>query len=96
MEETWKDVIDNENYAISSFGKLRNKKTDRILKSWFEKKYDCFMYELTYNRLRRIRRRRKVSRLIAEAFIPNPENKKEVEYIDGDITNNSIENLRWI
>lgn len=35
-------------------------------------------------------------RLIAEYFIPNPENKREVDHIDTDITNNKIENLRWV
>ena len=39
---------------------------------------------------------KKIHRLVAIHYIPNPENKKEVDHIDRDKSNNDISNLRWV
>ena len=88
----WKKIKRNNNYSINKEGNVRNDKTG-LNKQPFKNKRNGYLVVDLYknNKSEKV----PIHRLIAEAFIPNPENKQTVDHIDGNRQNNSIENLRW-
>jgi hypothetical protein len=94
-EEIWKDVEGFEGYKVSSFGRIKSfkhKKAGRILKlplkAWGY--FQTTLFKLGKPKFL------SVHKLVALAFIPNPENKPEVNHIDGNKTNNNVQNLEWV
>jgi hypothetical protein len=90
--ELWKDIIDFENYEVSSFGNVRNKKTELLLKPNIHRQ-GYHMFKPSKNN---IRFTFLAHRLVACAFIENPNNYPQVDHIDRNKSNNNIENLRWV
>ena len=88
----WGKVSRNDNYSINEQGQVRNDKTGLIKSPTLNKRNGYLVLDLYKNNKRE---KVPVHRLVAEAFIPNPENKLTVDHADGDRKNNSIENLRW-
>lgn len=92
MSEIWKDIPGYEGlYQASNYGNVRSMNYNRTgqvreLKQNFKNGY-CFVL---------LRRKNcYVHRLIAETFLENPENKPQVNHIDGDKHNNHVSNLEW-
>lgn len=100
QKEIWKSVKGYEGiYEISSFGRVKSlgrkgsgaSIKDRILKPGLSTSGYLF-YNLCINNNPKIHQ---AHRLVALHFIPNPENKKEVNHIDADKHNNFVDNLEW-
>lgn len=89
MEEIWSLVEDK--YEISNKGRVRSNGS-LILKT----RLDRYGYELVTFWVDGVCLTRKVHRLVATAFIPNPEELPTVNHIDGIKTNNCVTNLEWL
>lgn len=98
MEEVWVDIKGYEDlYQISNFHNVRSLKKDGsylILKQYVLVRHNLPYKFVTLSKCG-TRKTAYIHRLLAEAFIPNPENKREVDHIDGNSLNNSVSNLRW-
>lgn len=99
MEEIWKPVVNCGGlYEVSNFGRVRSctrsarRQTGKILKPidrGLGYRNVCLYKSKTNRKLHR------VHRLVAQAFIPNPENKPYVNHIDNNPSNNRVSNLEW-
>ena len=91
-QELWKTIKNFERYEVSNFGNVRNKTTGRVLKPFVN---NCgYLYVYLFNK--EGRKKFRLHRIVAEAFIPNPENLETVDHVDSDKTNNNAENLQWM
>ena len=91
----WKPVIINgkdSGYKISNTGILLNKKSHQVCPTTNHKGY-C-QISIVYDKNKRITT--SIHRLVAQAFIPNPENKPQVNHKDGNKLNNKLSNLEWV
>ena len=92
MIEEWRDVPGYEGlYEVSDWGRVKNIKTGRILKP-ANNGWGYLFVVLCKNG---IKTAAKIHRLVAYAFIPNPQNLPQINHRDEDKTNNSVDNLEW-
>ena len=91
-KEYWKPVEWNDYYQVSTWGNVRNSKGNYISPSTDGHGY--MKLDLCRNGKRKTC---KVSRLVAEAFLPNPNNLSDVDHIDSKRkTCNMVDNLQWL
>ncbi len=90
--EIWKNVIGYEGfYMVSNLGRVFSVAGNKIKEPVVTHRgyYEMALYKKTY------RKRFKVHRLVAEAFIQNPENKPIINHKDTNKLNNEVGNLEW-
>ena len=89
----WKKIEGYSRYSVNEVGDVRNDRTGRILRWGQDKRwgyYNICLYDDSGKK-----RGRWIHRLVAEAFIPNPDNLPQVNHKDENKANNSVENLEW-
>lgn len=98
MKEIWKP-IKYEGYEVSNFGRIKSYKMDKvngkILKPTKSTKGYLQLDISLDGRKRKNRVHLSVHRLVAEAFIPNPNNLPQVNHKDENKENNYVDNLEW-
>ena len=89
LKERWVEIEADPEYDISSLGRVRKRKNG------FMPRISVHQGNGGYYHVRLNGKSYLLHRLLAQAFIPNPENKPEVDHIDGNKLNNCLSNLRW-
>lgn len=96
--EVWLPVVGFEfGYEVSNKGRIKSLERVKVAKNkLMTPKASTNKYPFIALRKEGKTHQLRVHRLVAQAFIPNPENKPEVNHKDRDVSNNNVENLEWV
>lgn len=86
------DFLDFPNYSIDCSGRVLNLKTGKYLLGQKNSKSGYWSVQLSNKGKKK---RLYIHRIVAMAFLDNPENKATVNHINGNLDDNTIENLEW-
>lgn len=92
--EVWKDIQGYEGlYQVSNMGRVKGLRKNKILHQ-LQRGHGYLTVDLYKDGVPR--KKESVHRLVATAFIPNPDGKREVNHIDENKQNNMATNLEWV
>lgn len=92
MDIQWETIKGFETYEVSTEGQVRRTDTKRILNPFILKTGECEVGLYRYGK----RKTKKIHRLVAEAFVHNPNQENFVKHKDGNKQNNHASNLEWV
>ena len=90
----WRTITEASNYEVSTNGQVRNRTTKKILKGRLSKN-GYLQVSIKIDATQKFCNRY-IHRLVALHFIQNPNNKREVNHIDGNKENKTLSNLEWV